>query len=59
LVVDRRGAQLADQRRVLAARGAPQLEAGEPAEGEQRLTNGAGGSMHKHALASLHPRRAV
>ena len=27
LVVDRRGAELADQRRVRAARGAPQLEA--------------------------------
>ena len=59
LVVDRRGAQLADKRRMLAARGAPQLEAGQPAEGEQRLTDGAGGPMHEHALASLHPGRAV
>ena len=59
LVVDRRSAQLADQRRMLAARGAPQLEAGQPAEDEQRLTDGAGGSMHEHALASLHPDRAV
>jgi hypothetical protein len=44
---------------MLAARGAPQLEAGQPAEDEQRLTDGAGGSMHEHALASLHPGRAV
>ena len=44
---------------MLAARGAPQLEAGEPAEDEQRLTDGAGGSLHEHALASLHPGRAV
>jgi hypothetical protein len=35
------------------------IEAGEPAEGEQRLTDGAGGSMHEHALASLHLGRAV
>ena len=52
-------AQLADQRCVVAARGAPQLEPGHPAEREQRLTDGAGGSMHEHALASLHPGRAV
>src|SRR5438105_47230 len=32
LVVDRRGAKLADQRRVRAVRGAPQLEASQPAE---------------------------
>ena len=44
---------------MLAARGAPQLEAGKPAEGEQRLTDGPGGSMHEHALASLHPARPV
>jgi hypothetical protein len=31
---------------MLAARGAPQLESGQPAEGEQCLTDGAGGSMH-------------
>src|SRR5262249_56287181 len=59
LVGEGGGAELADQRRMLAARATPQLEAGEPAEGEQRLTDGAGGSMHEHALASLHPRRAV
>jgi hypothetical protein len=44
---------------VLAAHSAPQREAGHPAEHEQRLTDGAGGSMHKHALASPHPSRAV
>ena len=33
--------------------------AGQPAEGEQRLTDGAGGSVHEHALASLYPCRAV
>src|SRR5262249_59352505 len=55
LVVDRRGAQLADQRRMLAARATPQLEAGEPAEGEQRLTDGAGGSLHHHPPPSLPP----
>ena len=38
---------------MLAARGAPQLEAGQPAEGEQRLTDGAGGPMHENALAPL------
>ena len=58
LVVDRRGAQRADQRRMLAARGAPQLEPGHPAEREQRLTDSAGSALHEHALASLHPRRA-
>jgi hypothetical protein len=41
------------------ARGAPQLEAGHPAEHEQRLADGAGSSLHEHALASLHSRRAV
>ena len=55
LVVDRRGAQLADQRRMRAARSAPQLEAGQPAEHEQRLTDGARGSLYERALASLHP----
>ena len=50
LVVDRRGAKAADQRRVRATRGAPQLEAGKPAEYEQRLADGAGGAMHEHAL---------
>jgi len=44
---------------VLAARGTPQLEAGHPAEHKQRLTDGAGGSLHEHALSSLHARRAV
>jgi hypothetical protein len=59
LVVDGRGAQLAEQRRMLAARSAPQLETGQPAEGQQRLTDGAGSSLHEHALASLHPGRAM
>jgi hypothetical protein len=31
----------------------------EPAEGKRRLTDGTGGSLHEHALASLHPGRAV
>src|SRR3989442_1395871 len=47
------------RRPMLAARGAPQLEAGQPAEDDKRLTDGAGGSMQEHALASLHPGRAV
>ena len=59
LVVDRRGAELAYQRGVLAARSTPHLEAGHPPEREQRLTDGAGGALYEHALASLHPRRAV
>ena len=59
LIVDRRGAELADQRRMRAARSAPQLEADQPAEDEQCLTDGAGGSVDEHALASLHPCRAV
>src|SRR5262245_65928492 len=59
LVVDRRGAELADQSRLRAARGAPQLEAGHLPEHEQRLANGAGGSLHEHTLTSLHPGRAV
>jgi hypothetical protein len=42
-----------------AARGAPQLEAGQPAEGDQCLTDGASGSVHEYALASLHPCRTV
>src|SRR5262249_4646402 len=58
-VVNRCGAQLADQRRVFAARGAPQFEITHPAEREERLTDGARGSLHKHALASPHPGRAV
>src|SRR4029077_15142218 len=41
LVVDWRSAKLADQRGVRAARGAQQLEAGQPAKGEQRLADGA------------------
>jgi hypothetical protein len=59
LVIDRRAAQLADQRCMLAARRAPQFEAGQPAEDEQRLTDCAGGSMHEHMLASLHVSRAM
>ena len=47
------------ERSVLAARGAPQLEAGHPAEREQRLIDGTGGSMHERALASLRQGRAV
>jgi len=35
-----------------AARSAPQLQTGQPAEHEQRLTDGAGGSVHEHALAA-------
>src|SRR5215208_2165567 len=49
-----RAAQLADECRMLAARGAPQLEAGVFAEDEQRLTDCGGGSMDEHALASLY-----
>ena len=59
LVVDRRSAQLADQRRMLAARVALQLERGQLAEHEQRLADGAGGSLYEHALASRHPGCAV
>jgi len=59
LVVDRGGAQLADQHRMHAARSAPQLEAGQPAEGEQCLADGAGSPLHERALASLDPGRAV
>src|SRR5215831_947525 len=59
LVVDRGGAELTDQRRMRAARRAPELEVGHPAEHEQRLTDGAGGALHEHALASLDPGRAV
>src|SRR6266542_5575600 len=44
---------------MLAARGAPQLEASEPPQDEQRLTDSPGGSMDEHALAWLHARRAV
>ena len=44
---------------MLAARGAPHFEPGQPAEGEQRLTDGAGGSMHEHALAWRHVGRTV
>ena len=42
-----------------AARGAPQLEAGQTAEHEQRLADGAGSSLHEHVLALLHAGRAV
>ena len=44
---------------MLAARGAPHVDAGQPTEDQQGLTDGAGGSMHEHALASLHSGRAV
>jgi len=47
LVVDRRGAQLADQRRMLAARGAPQLEAAQPAEGKQTRRGRGPGSVRQ------------
>jgi hypothetical protein len=40
---------------MLAARGGPQLEASQPAEGEQRLTDGTGCSIHEYALVALHP----
>ena len=59
MVVDGRRAELADQRRVLTARGAPQFQAGHPAEHEQRLTDGTGGSMHEHTLSLLHMARTV
>jgi hypothetical protein len=59
LVVDRRCAQLSNERRVLAARGAPQFETGQSPEHEQRLSNGASGAVHEQALASLDPGRAV
>src|SRR5262249_52685467 len=59
LVVDWRGAQLADQRSVLGARGAPDLHACDLAECDQRLTDGARGSVHEHALAALHAGRAM
>jgi hypothetical protein len=60
LVVDRCGAKFAEQRRVRAARGAPQIEAGQPAEArEQRLADGAGGALRERTLASLHPGRTV
>src|SRR6516165_12309883 len=52
LVVNGRCAKLADQGRVRAAPGAPQLDAGRFAERQQRLTNGACGSVHEHALPS-------
>jgi len=42
-----------------AARGTPQLEARQTAEHEQRLADGAGSSLHEHALALFHPGRAV
>src|SRR5262249_18920592 len=59
LVVDRRGAELADQCSLLAARRTPYLEAGHLPEHEQRLTDGAGSSLHEHALALPYPGRAV
>jgi hypothetical protein len=37
-----------------ASRGAPHLQPDQAAEDEQRLTNGADGTMDEHALASLH-----
>src|SRR5262249_61920476 len=58
-IIDRRGPEFADQRCVRAARGAPQLEAGQSAEHEQRLTDGASGSLHEHALSSLNSGRAM
>ena len=42
-----------------AARRAPQLEAGHPAEHQQRLTDRPGGALHEYVLASLHPGRSV
>ena len=44
---------------MLAARGAPHLKPGHSAQREQRLANGACGSMHQHALTSLHPGGAM
>ena len=51
--------QLADQRRMRAPRGAPQLQSGQPAEDEQRLADGSGGADHERALALLHPGRSM
>src|SRR5512143_2917395 len=59
LVVDRRGAERADERRMRATHRAPQLETGQLAEYEQRLADSAGGSLHEHPLALLHACRAV
>ena len=42
-----------------AARATPQLEASQPAEHEQSLTDSARSSLHEHALALPHPGRAV
>src|SRR5262245_3893217 len=59
LVVDRGGAELQDERRVLRARGTPQFKARQPAEHEQRLTDASGGSVHQRALSSPHVSHAV
>ena len=42
-----------------ASRGAPQFEAGHPAEYEQRLAKGTGGALHERPLSSLHAGRPV
>ena len=39
--------------------GSPALDAGLLAEHDQRLADGAGGSLHEHALSGLDPGRAV
>ena len=39
---------------MLAARSSPQIESGHPAEHEQRLAHGTGGSMNEYALSSLY-----
>ena len=40
---------------LLAARGAPQIETGQPAEHEQHLADANEPSAHEHALSSLQP----
>jgi hypothetical protein len=44
---------------MLSASGAPHFEARHSAENDQRLPNGACGSMHENALSSPHPGRAM
>src|SRR5262249_49738755 len=58
-IVNGRGTEFADKRRMLAACGAPYLKPRELAKHEQSLAHRAGCAVHQHALTAPHPGRAM
>src|SRR6516162_6178798 len=59
VVINRYGAEFANQRCMPSTRSAPQFEASHFAENNQSLPNGACGSMHENTLSPPHSSRAM